>query len=71
MLNKSDVASIFPELKKIDEHYFQPPIFSIYSDNGGELTSSQKYSNKVGFLILQALLTHLNTTGHSNNVIAI
>ncbi|KAL4557404.1 hypothetical protein LXL04_035581 [Taraxacum kok-saghyz] len=36
MKHKSDVAKLFPQFKLLVEKYFQDPIISLFSDNGGE-----------------------------------
>ena len=36
MKHKSDVATLFPQFKLLVEKYFQYPIISLFSDNGGE-----------------------------------
>ncbi|KAL4563236.1 hypothetical protein LXL04_027276 [Taraxacum kok-saghyz] len=36
MTHKSDVAKLFPTFKALVEKYFQHPIVSLFSDNGGE-----------------------------------
>lgn len=39
MKHKSDVAKLFPPFKALVEKYFQHPIISLFSDNGGEYQS--------------------------------
>lgn len=36
MRHKSDVGTLFPHFKLLVEKYFQLPLISVYSDNGGE-----------------------------------
>lgn len=36
MRRKSDVAKLFPTFKLLVKKYFQHPIVSLFSDNGGE-----------------------------------
>jgi len=37
--NKSDVSIIFPKFKTVVEKYFNLPIISLYSDNGGNTSN--------------------------------
>lgn len=46
--NKSDVSIIFPKFKSIVEKYFNLPIISLYSDNGGEYIKLKSYLSSNG-----------------------
>ncbi|KAI4300003.1 hypothetical protein L6164_033423 [Bauhinia variegata] len=60
MKNKLDVLSIFIQFKSLVEKYFNLPIITLFSDNGGEFMKLRSFLSHNGSLISHRLLTHLN-----------
>lgn len=58
MKKKSDVATLFPKFKLFVENFLQPPIISIFNDNGGE------YMGLSPFLKTQGI-SHYTTSSHT------
>nr|KYP46384.1 Retrovirus-related Pol polyprotein from transposon TNT 1-94 [Cajanus cajan] len=56
--NKSDVSIIFPQFKNLVEKYFNTPLVSIYSDNGGEFLKLKHYLSQHG-------ISHFTTPRHT------
>ena len=56
--NKSDVSTLFPTFKNIVENYFNLPIISLYSDNGGEFIKLKSFLNTHG-------ISHFTTPPHT------
>ena len=55
---KSDVSIIFPKFKLVVEKYFQRPIISFYSDNGGEFIKLRHFFEQTG-------ISHFFTPPHT------
>lgn len=58
MKNKSDVSIIFPAFKNLVEKYFNLPIITLYSDNGGEFIKLKKFLTTHG-------ISHQTTPPHT------
>lgn len=58
MRNKSDVSILFPQFKSLVENYFQLPLISVYSDNGGEYLSLKSVFQACG-------ISHFTTPPHT------
>ena len=56
--NKSDVSIIFPKFKALVEKFFNLPIVSVYSDNGGELIKLRTFLTTHG-------ISHFTTPPHT------
>ena len=56
--NKSDVSLIFPKFKNIVEKFFNLPIVSLYSDNGGEFLKLRPFLAQHG-------ISHFTTPPHT------
>ncbi|KAJ9562385.1 LOW QUALITY PROTEIN: hypothetical protein OSB04_007545 [Centaurea solstitialis] len=48
MKRKSDVSHLFPQFKMLVEKYFQTPLISLFTDNGGEYQGLASYLKSVG-----------------------
>lgn len=58
MKNKSDVSVIFPQFKAIVEKFFNLPIITLYSDNGGEYVKLKQFLSTNG-------ISHYTTPPHT------
>ncbi|KAJ9556427.1 hypothetical protein OSB04_011041 [Centaurea solstitialis] len=56
--HKSDVSKIFPQFKLLVEKFFQTPIISIFSDNGGEYQGLASFLQSMG-------ISHYTTPPHT------
>jgi hypothetical protein len=56
--NKSDVSFIFPKFKSVVEKFFNLPIVSLYSDNGGEFIKLKSFLSQNG-------ISHFTTPPHT------
>lgn len=64
---KSDVSKIFPQFKLLVEKFFQTPIISIFSDNGGEYQGLSSFLQSMGISHYTIPPhTHPNKTGSLN-----
>jgi hypothetical protein len=54
---KSDVSTIFPKFKSLVEKFFNLPIITIYSDNGGEFIKLKQFLTTHG-------ISHYTTPPH-------
>ncbi|KAL4582707.1 hypothetical protein LXL04_007266 [Taraxacum kok-saghyz] len=55
---KSDVSKIFPQFKLLVEKFFQTPIISIFSDNGGDYQGLASFLQSMG-------ISHYTTPPHT------
>ena len=62
--NKSDVSIIFPAFKSLVEKYFNLPIVSLHSDNGGEFIKLKTFLTTYG-------ISHYTTPPHTPELNAI
>ncbi|KAJ9541946.1 hypothetical protein OSB04_028452 [Centaurea solstitialis] len=58
MKNKSDISILFPQFKLLVEKYFQTPLISLFTDNGGEYIGLSAYLQSQG-------ISHFTTTPHT------
>ncbi|KAJ9566234.1 hypothetical protein OSB04_002200 [Centaurea solstitialis] len=58
MKQKSDVSHLFPQFKMLVEKYFQTPLISLFTDNGGEYQGLASYLKSVG-------ISHFTTPPHT------
>ncbi|MFS7942758.1 putative RNA-directed DNA polymerase [Helianthus anomalus] len=58
MKRKSDVATLFPQFKNLVEKFFQTPLISIFTDNGGEYIGLKNYFHQRG-------ISHFTTPPHT------
>ena len=56
--SKSDVAKIFPQFKLLVEKFFQTPIISLFTDNGGEYIGLTPFLQSTG-------ISHYTTPPHT------
>ncbi|KAD4585815.1 hypothetical protein E3N88_23416 [Mikania micrantha] len=58
MKHKSDVSNLFPQFKVLVEKFFQTPLISIFTDNGGEYIGLTTYLQSQG-------ISHFTTPPHT------
>ena len=58
MRNKLYVSIIFPQLKNLDEKYFNTPLISIYFNNGGKFLHSKMLTHKRKFVLMLIIWTY-------------
>ncbi|KAJ0587378.1 putative RNA-directed DNA polymerase [Helianthus annuus] len=58
MRRKSDVSTLFPQFKVLVEKYFQTPLISLFTDNGGEYIGLTSYLQSQG-------ISHFTTPPHT------
>ncbi|KAL9997723.1 putative RNA-directed DNA polymerase [Helianthus debilis subsp. tardiflorus] len=58
MKHKSDVSTLFPQFKSLVEFFFQTPLISLFTDNGGEYIGLTTYLQSQG-------ISHFTTPPHT------